>query len=97
MDRLAWLDANLEGNCISGCTEVTACNYNPAAIFNDGSCEPCTCPADIDGDGTIGVSDILGVLAEFGCAANCTVDLDEDGQVGVSDILQVLAQFGEVC
>ena len=96
MDRLAWLDANLEGNCISGCTEETACNYNPAAIFNDGSCEPHV-PWDIDGDGTIGVSDILGVLAEFGCAANCTVDLDEDGQVGVSDILQVLAQFGEVC
>ena len=97
MDRLAWLDANLEGNCIPGCTDVTACNYNPAAIFNDGSCEPCTCPADIDGDGTIGVSDILGVLAEFGCEANCTVDLDEDGQVGVSDILEVLAQFGELC
>ena len=54
-------------------------------------------PGDVDGDGAIGVADILGVLAEFGCATSCTVDLDEDGQVGVSDILEVLAQFGEVC
>ena len=97
MDRLAWLDANIEGNCLPGCTDVTACNYDSSAIYNDGSCEPCTCPGDVDGDGAIGVADILGVLAEFGCAANCTVDLDEDGQVGVSDILQVLAQFGELC
>ena len=97
MERLAWLDANIGGNCLPGCTDVTACNYNPTAIFDDGSCEPCTCPGDIDGDNAIGVSDILGVLSEFGCSANCNVDLDEDGQVGVSDILQVLAQFGEVC
>ena len=97
MDRLAWLDANIEGNCLPGCTDVTACNYNSTAIFDDGSCEPCTCPGDVDGDGAIGVADILGVLAEFGCATSCMVDLDEDGQVGVSDILEVLAQFGEVC
>ena len=97
MDRLAWLDANIEGNCLPGCTDVTACNYDSSAIYDDGSCEPCTCPGDVDGDGAIGVADILGVLAEFGCATSCNVDLDEDGQVGVSDILQVLAQFGEVC
>ena len=77
--------------------DVMACNYDPSAIFDDGSCESCSCPGDVDGDGTVGVADILGVLSEFGCEANCNVDLDDDGQVGVSDVLEVLSQFGELC
>ena len=97
MARLAWLDANIEGTCIAGCTDETACNFDAAALFDDGSCEPCVCPGDIDGDNAVGVADVLGVLAEFGCSFSCNVDLDDDGQVGVSDILQVLAHFGDVC
>ena len=26
-------------NCVSGCTDVASCNYNPAAVFDDGSCD----------------------------------------------------------
>ena len=97
MARLAWLDDNIEGTCVPGCTDVTACNYDPAALFDDGTCEPCACPGDVDGDQAVGVSDILGALAEFGCVANCTADMDDDGQVTVSDFLEILSLYGQTC
>ena len=55
------------------------------------------CPEDLDGDGAVGVSDVLMVLGEFGCASNCTMDIDGDLSVGVSDVLAVLSVFGELC
>ena len=60
--------------------------------------EPCSCPNDLDGDGIVGVSDTLDLLANFGCTGStCTGDLDGDGIVGVSDILQLLSAFGSDC
>ena len=39
-NRLAWIDSNILGHCymISGCTDPIACNYDPFANTNDGSC-----------------------------------------------------------
>ena len=39
-DRLTWIDSNILGNCymILGCTDPIACNYDPIANSNDGSC-----------------------------------------------------------
>ena len=39
-DRLLWIDNNLLGNCydILGCTDPLACNFDPFANTNDGSC-----------------------------------------------------------
>ena len=28
-----------DNNCEGGCTDPTACNFNPTAVFDDGSCE----------------------------------------------------------
>jgi hypothetical protein len=59
---------------------------------------PPSCPADIDGDGQVGVTDFLALLAAFGpCPAPpdpCPADIDGDGQVGVTDFLALLAAFG---
>jgi hypothetical protein len=56
------------------------------------------CPADIDGDGDVGVTDFLVLLAEWGpCPdppAPCPSDLDGDGEVGVTDFLVLLAEWG---
>ncbi|MEC7863825.1 MAG: CotH kinase family protein [Bacteroidota bacterium] len=40
VDRSIWIDNNLGGNCyeILGCTDPFACNYDPIANTNDGSC-----------------------------------------------------------
>ena len=39
-DRLTWIDSNILGNCyvILGCTDPPACNFDPIANTNDGSC-----------------------------------------------------------
>jgi hypothetical protein len=60
--------------------------------------ESCACPSDLDGDGIIGVSDTLDLLANFGCSNdNCVGDIDGDNVVGVSDILELLSLFGTGC
>ena len=54
-------------------------------------------PADITGDGIVGISDFLAVLAAWGAcqpAAPCWQDVDCDGTIGVSDFLLVLANWG---
>lgn len=51
------------------------------------------CPADLDGDGAVEASDLLAMLAAWGCA-DCPGDLDADGTVGVADLLLLLAAWG---
>ena len=54
-------------------------------------------PGDLDGDGQVGVSDFLILLASWGpCdhCENCPPDLDNDCVVGVSDFLILLANWG---
>ena len=96
-DRLAWLDANILGECTTGCTDSSASNFNPEANYDDGSCEPSACPGDIDGDFTVTVADMLLLLGQFDCTTDCPADLNEDGFVGVGDLLIVLAFFGADC
>jgi len=57
------------GDCeIMGCTYPDAENYNPAATNDNGSCicAADTCPADLDGNGVINVSDLLLFMSYFG-------------------------------
>ena len=84
---------------IPGCTDPDACNYNEQANTNDGSCEydSCDCPADINNDGFVTVSDILIMLGQFSCTSDCTADVNNDGTVTVADLLFILSHFGEVC
>jgi hypothetical protein len=51
------------------------------------------CPEDFDGDGEIGVTDFLLLLAAWGNAGG-PEDLDGDGVVGVQDFLLLLAAWG---
>ena len=52
---------------------------------------------DLDGDGQVGVKDLLILLGNWGpcenCAA-CAADLDRNGVVGVSDLLILLGNWG---
>lgn len=90
---------------VPGCTDLLACNYNPEATSDDGSCEyaSCapTCPGDIDGDGLIAVSDILVLLGDFGCVIpaepECPGDANNDGTTNVNDLLVILSSFGDSC
>ena len=68
-----------------------------AVTFSVADLEAGTCPEDLDLDGVVGISDVLLLLGEFGCASSCAGDIDSDGSVNVADVLQMIAAFGEVC
>jgi hypothetical protein len=52
------------------------------------------CPGDIDGSGTVDVSDFLLLLGAWGPNPGHPADLDGDGLVGVTDFLLLLAGWG---
>ena len=58
----------------SGCTYASATNYNASATTDDGSCTftapPSACPEDIDGNLSVGVSDLLLFIAAYGTTCN---------------------------
>jgi len=54
-------------------------------------------PGDLDGDGSVGVNDLLQLLGAWGDCDdpdNCPEDLDGDGAVGVNDLLTLLGNWG---
>ena len=59
---------------------------------------PCdsSCAWDLDGDGVVGVGDLLILVHNFGpCDGECPADFDEDGFVGASDLVALISNFGE--
>jgi hypothetical protein len=52
------------------------------------------CPGDIDGDGSVGVTDFLALLAAWGPNPGHPADLDGDDIVGVTDFLILLGLWG---
>lgn len=59
------------------------------------------CPADVDSDGTVNVSDLLALIGAWGqcqgpCLPSCVTDLDGDCVVNVSDMLALIGAWG-VC
>ena len=54
------------------------------------------CPWDLNGDGVIGVHDLLILLQAWGPNRGHPADFDGDGNVGLSDLLAFLAHMG-VC
>ncbi|MCH8153138.1 MAG: hypothetical protein IH830_12305 [Planctomycetes bacterium] len=52
------------------------------------------CPADLDGDSSVGILDLLALLAAWGTDPVGPPDLDGDGTVGILDLLTLLANWG---
>ena len=74
---------------VEGCTDAAACNYNPAANVDDGSC------AELDECGVCGGTGIpegacgcdgSGPDQFYDCDGNCLNDTDDDG---VCDELEI--------
>ena len=93
-NSLADLD---DTSCIlPGCQLENALNFDPNA-----GCEgPCyfECIADLDGNGSMDMSDFLIILDVFGCTQECEpYDLDDDTVVGATDLQLFLASYGILC
>ena len=54
----------------------------------------CSCASDVDGDGIVGILDLLAVLAAWGPNPGDPADVNFDNVVDVLDMLQVLAEWG---
>ena len=76
------LDASMlsPGDCVSIC---------PAG----GICQP-QCPWDLDGGGSVGILDLLALLAAWGANPGHPADFDGDDIVGILDLLILLANWG---
>jgi hypothetical protein len=78
-------------NCV-GCTYEGACNYDPDASADDGSCDlSCLIAELVCGTGLIWNPETSQ------CENPCPADLTGDNQVDVADLLAFLAEFGAVC
>jgi len=55
------------------------------------------CAEDVDGDGEIGVNDLLEIIGTWGPCQGCGGDVDGSGDVGVDDLLAVIAAWGTPC
>ncbi len=60
------------------------------------------CPADLTGDGVIGLADLSQLLAAFGTMVgdpfyDPVADTTGDGIVGLADLAELLAAFGTMC
>lgn len=54
------------------------------------------CSGDLDGNGAVGFSDLLALLAAWGPQAeDVAADLDDDGAVGFGDLVLLLSAWGE--
>jgi len=54
-----------------------------------------TCVGDVDGDGNVGVADLLSVIEQWGTCSGCNGDIDGDGMVGVGDLLAIVDAWGD--
>jgi hypothetical protein len=53
-----------------------------------------TLGADLDGDGAVGLPELLRILSAWGTCDECAEDLDDDGVVGFADLMLVLSAWG---
>jgi hypothetical protein len=62
-----------------------------AALFTAANAQT-ACVADGNGDGTVDVTDLLGLLGQYGGGGS--YDTDGSGAVDVTDLLGLLGEFG---
>ena len=98
-----------QANGTPGCADSACCETVCAfdafcceaawdATCADGAADLCaepSCPADIDGNQTVNVADLLGLLSNWGpCDGQCAGNLDGNTVVDVNDLLLLLADWG---
>lgn len=93
------LDANCDcaGVLAPGCMYPAACNYDPAALTDDGSCEflscaGCTYPGAVNYNAAASIDDGSCLYLD-----ECPYDLNEDGLINTADLLDLLSAFGSNC
>ncbi len=97
-DIAAMTSGDCNGNEIPDECEIAAGTL--ADDNGNGIPDVCDCQADINGDGSVNVLDLIDLLLCFGQPAvpGCEVqDINVDGTVDVLDLIQLLRAFGTSC
>ncbi len=87
-----WLRFNAEDLGAGSVVEAGVDAISLTRVICEDDTEPCA--GDVDGDGMVGVNDILAVLAAFG-GDDASGDANGDGFVDVNDILTVVGAWGD--
>ncbi len=90
-DQFGWSVA------ISGATAIVGATLDDDNGFDSGSAylfDAAACPWDLDGTGSVGILDLLALLAVWGTDPGGPPDFDNDGNVGILDLLALLANWG---
>ncbi|MHC5027479.1 MAG: hypothetical protein ACYTGR_12060, partial [Planctomycetota bacterium] len=85
LDINAWRDSDWSGSNAQFGINVVEWLATPS---------PGACPADITGDGTVGLGDLLDLLAAWGSCSHCPEDINGDGEVDFQDLIVVLSDWG---
>ena len=72
-----------------GCTDITACNFNPEATLDDETCYSCDLPASHCGEGTVWDSETQE------CIVAIPTDTNFDGCTDLNDLMDILANYGD--
>ena len=78
----------LVGTC---CDDDNGSGSGSAYLFD---AAPGKCPWDLDGNGSVGILDLLALLAVWGTDPGGPPDFDGDGIVSILDLLALLANWG---
>ena len=85
---------------ISGATAIVGAwadddyGYASGSAYLFDAAAPGKCPWDLDSSGTVGILDLLALLAAWGSDPGGPPDFDGDGTVGILDLLTLLANWG---
>ncbi len=86
---------------VGGCTYTFACNYDPEATFDDGSCEVGSCSGcaypDAINFNPVAVFDDGSCVFDLVTENECPGDINEDGVINTADLIVFLGVFGTIC
>lgn len=90
-----WTAFTLSGLSINNRRQI-AMSANNSALGLSGCIRltPTGAAEDIDGDGTVGATDLAALLGAWGACAGCAADIDGDGSVGATDLAALLGAWG---
>ncbi|MCA9290751.1 MAG: hypothetical protein KDA25_06460 [Phycisphaerales bacterium] len=74
-----------------------ACDIDAGILHDDdasGVADECEAIGDLDGDGSVGATDLAILLGGWGSCRNCPADLDGDGAIGPADLAILLGNWG---
>ncbi len=86
---------------VTGATAIVGAYWDDDNGTNSGSAylfdaaAPGMCPWDLDAGGSVGILDLLALLAAWGTDPGGPPDFNGDGIVGILDLLALLANWGE--